>query len=166
MKIRDLILIVHNIRSCQNVGAILRTADGFNVSKVFLTGYTPYPSKENDSRLPHLVRKIDKQIKKASLGAEAFVNWRTEPDIFTLLNKLKKINYKIVGVEQSKNSISLPNYEPPQKVALIVGNEVTGIEPDVLEKCDEIVEIPMLGKKESFNVASSVAIALYHCRYF
>lgn len=158
-------LIAHNLRSAHNVGSLLRTADGLGIEKVWLTGYTPYPKQANDSRLPHLAAKIDKQIAKTALGAENSLNWQSVSDIKEVVDSLRNNDYLICALEQAQNSRPLPSFKPPGKIALIVGREVEGIEPEVLGMCDQKLEIPMLGQKESFNVAQAAAIALYHLRY-
>lgn len=162
---RKIILIAHNIRSTHNVGSLLRTADGLGVEKVYLTGYTPYPAMDNDPRLPHLAAKLTKQIHKTALGAEASLSWQYSPDIFEALSQLKALGYTTAAIEQSAQSVELPTYRPPEKIALLVGREVEGIEPEVLEKVDITLEIPMFGHKESFNVVQAAAMALYHCRF-
>lgn len=163
---RKLILIAHNLRSTHNVGSLLRTAEGLGVEKVYLTGYTPYPSVPNDKRLPHIVRKLDKQIAKTALGAEKSAKWQHCDGINELIDELNSQKFCIVGLEQAPDSIELPSYVPPDKIAIIVGREVEGIEPEVLKMCGQIVEIPMSGQKESFNVSVAAAMALYHCRFF
>lgn len=162
---RELILIAHNIRSTHNVGALLRTADGMGVGKVYLTGYTPYPVAKNDERLPHIAQKLDKQIQKTALGAQNSVDWVHELDINKIVNELKQANYHILALEQTKNSQPLPTFKPSEKLAIIVGREVEGVEPEVLALCQSAIEIPMLGAKKSLNVAQAAAIALYHCRF-
>lgn len=160
---RNIILIGHNLRSSHNVGSLIRTAEGLGVEDVFLTGYSPYPAQANDVRLPHLIAKIDNQISKTALGAEKKLG--TQATIKQLLEQLKHQGYKITAVEQAAKSIKLPDYKPPDKVALLVGREVEGIEAEILAQCDSIIEIPMLGDKESFNVVQAAAMALYHCRF-
>ncbi|HEX4774002.1 MAG TPA: TrmH family RNA methyltransferase [Candidatus Saccharimonadales bacterium] len=160
-----IILIAHNLRSTHNVGSLLRTADGLGVNEVWLSGYTPHPKAEDDDRLPHLAAKIDKQIAKTALGAEKSVKWRQTANIQEALLELKANGYLVVGLEQAENAIPLPEFKPPEKVALIVGREVEGLEPEVLSWCDAIVEIPMFGQKESFNVAVAAAMTLYSLRY-
>lgn len=162
---RSLVLVAHNIRSTHNVGSLLRTADGLGLETVYLTGYTPYPLTANDERLPHLSQKIDNQIVKTALGAEKSMNWQHVAEITPLLNQLRNDGYQIAGLEQATGAIKLPDYRPPQKCAILVGREVEGIEPDVLKLADTIVEIPMLGAKESLNVVQAAAMALYHCRF-
>lgn len=159
---KQLVLIAHNIRSTHNVGSLLRSSDGFGVHKVFLTGYTPYPLQAtNDPRLPHIATKLDKQISKTALGAEKSVHWEHLDTIELALDALRADGYHIVAIEQAATSIALNEYTAPEKLALIVGREVEGIEPEILATCDAILEIPMQGQKESFNVAVAGAIALY-----
>jgi tRNA G18 (ribose-2'-O)-methylase SpoU len=158
----SVVLIVHNLRSSHNVGSLLRTAEGLGVDEVYLTGYTPFPLTENDSRLPHISQKLDKQIAKTALGAEKSLAWRHEDDIATVISDFCSKGYSIVALEQASGAIALPRYTAPDKLALIVGREVEGIEPGVLKMCDQIIEIPMRGSKESFNVVQAAAMALYH----
>lgn len=160
IEMRDIILIAHNIRSTHNVGAFLRTADGFGVGKIIFTGYTPYPTIDGDTRLPHFADKLTRQIHKTALGAELMVPFEyiEEPP----LTELKAQGYTIVGLEQDERSVLLPDYTVPQKVALLLGNEIDGIYPELREQCDALIEIPMQGGKESFNVSVATGIALYH----
>lgn len=157
---RDIVIIAHNIRSTHNVGAFFRTADGFGISKIILSGYTPYPKLESDTRLPHFADKITRQIHKTALGAETTVAFEhtEEPPIAAL----KADGYSVVGLEQDERSVMLPDYKVPNKVALILGNEIDGIYPEYRDQCDALIEIPMHGHKESFNVSVATGIALYH----
>ena len=155
----DIIVIAHNIRSTHNVGAIFRTAEGFGVSKIILSGYTPYPKISKDSRLPHISDKLTSQIHKTALGAEELVPF--EHVELPPLSTLEETGYRIVGLEQADRSITLKDYTSPDKIALLIGEEVHGIEQDLLEQCEDIIEIPMVGKKESFNVSVATGIALY-----
>lgn len=157
-------LIVHNVRSTYNVGSILRSADGFGVNKVYLTGYTPYPTAKKDSRLPHLAAKTHRQIQKTALGAEKSISWHHIDDIYDLLDVLKSGGYQIVALEQTKKATLISKFKPKQDVALVVGSEVGGLPQTVLDICDRHVDIPMSGKKESFNVAVAAAIVLYHLK--
>lgn len=157
-----IIVIVHDIRSCHNVGSLLRTAEGFGVEKVYFTGYSPYPPTENDERLPHISRKLARDIHKTALGAEDLITWEHQNDISKLITRLKLDGFTICALEQSPSAIPLPDYTAPLKVALLLGREVEGIDRDLLTECDELLEIPMAGKKESFNVVQAAAIALYH----
>lgn len=159
---RDIIVIAHNIRSTHNVGAILRTCDGFGVHMLFYSGYTPYPKQIKDSRLPHLADKITRDIEKTALGAEKTVESYPVLDILDTLQTLKIDGYRIIGLEQTKTSVPLNTYHPPQKIALLLGEERYGLTPELIKLCDDIVEIPMTGQKESFNVSVATGITLYH----
>ncbi len=155
----EIVLIAHNIRSTHNVGSIFRTADGLGVRKIILTGYTPYPKHAGDTRLPHIAEKLNSQIHKTALGAEVVVEFEyfDKPPI----DQLRADGYKIVALEQSAHSHGLVGYQPADKIALIIGEEVHGIPAGLMEMCDESIEIPMSGQKESFNVSVATAIALY-----
>lgn len=146
------VLIIHDVRSVHNVGSLFRTADGMGVSKIYLTGYTP-------GSIDRFGRKVA-AFTKVSLGAEDTVSWE-QGDIAEILSQLKEQGFDIVALEQTSRSVSLADYEVEKPVALIVGNEVGGIDAGVLEAVDVVVEIPMKGKKESLNVANAGAIALW-----
>ncbi len=155
----EIIVIAHNIRSTHNVGSIFRTCEGFGVKKLLLTGYTPYPKTLNDTRLPHIIVKLCKDIQKSALGAEHLIPFEHQdvPDLDLLRSK----GFTIVGLEQDEHSVALSDFVPPKKIALLIGEEVNGI-PQVLRKeCQTLVEIPMKGQKESFNVSVATGIALY-----
>ncbi|MDQ5982050.1 MAG: rRNA (guanosine2251-2-O)-methyltransferase [Patescibacteria group bacterium] len=154
-----IIVITHNIRSTHNVGSIFRTSEGFGVRQIILSGYTPYPAIDNDPRLPHIAAKLHGQIHKTALGAEELVpfEYQESPD----LQALKDAGYRIVGLEQDQRSILLHNYQTPDKVALLLGEEVEGITEELRDLCDDLIEIPMHGQKESFNVSVATGIALY-----
>ena len=147
------ILILHNIRSVENVGAIFRTADAAGINKIYLVGYTPCP-------LDRFGRKRG-DLAKSALGAEEFVSWEQKKMIFPLLLKLKKEDFQIIGIEQDRKSIDYKTLKLKNKNAFIVGAEVTGIPKNILEKCDIIAEIPMRGKKESLNVSVACGIVLF-----
>jgi 23S rRNA (guanosine2251-2'-O)-methyltransferase len=153
--IQNRILILPDIRSALNVGAIFRTADAVGMSKIFLTGYTPRPSDQ--------FSRIQKDIAKSALGAEKFISWEYRKSLLVLITKLKKEGFKIIAIEQDKNSVdykkvSIKNFE---KIAFIVGTEVSGLPKNILKKCEIIAEIPMKGKKESLNVSVACGIALF-----
>lgn len=155
----EIIVIAHNIRSILNVGSIFRTCEGFGVKKIYLSGYTPNPS----SGLPHVKEKTARELHKTALGTEKIVNFEYTSDISTTITSLKEEGFKIIGLEQDSRSMLLQNYKPNiNKVALLLGEEVKGITQELRDICDEIVEIPMSGKKESFNVSVATGIALYH----
>ena len=162
---RELVVIAHDIRSTHNVGSLLRTCEGLGITHVYLTGYTPYPElPSGDTRLPHIAQKLGRQIHKTALGAELLVPWSHNPNISACLEQLQQDGYQLVALEQTASSIPLVSYKAPRKVALLLGREVEGIEPAILAKCDDTVEIPMYGRKESFNVVQAAAMALYALR--
>ena len=163
---RRIVLIVHNVRSAHNVGSIFRSADGLGVYRVYLTGYTPYPIAPNDKRLPHVAKRAAAQIAKTALGAEKTLKWQHENDISRLISKLKKDGYSIAALEQTDQAVSLAKFKPTRDIALIVGSEIGGIKPKLLKEADIHLAIPMLGDKDSFNVAAAAAIALYHLRWY
>lgn len=163
---RDIVVIAHDIRSAHNVGSLLRTCEGLGVNHLYFTGYTPYPALPvNDPRLPHIAVKLTKQINKTALGAEAMVPWTQTDSVTSCIERLRADGYTVAGLEQAADSIRLPDYQAPQKIALLLGREVEGIDPVLLEACDVHLEIPMFGQKESFNVVQAAAMALYQFRF-
>lgn len=158
----DIIVIAHNIRSAHNIGAILRTADGFGIKKVICSGYSPYPVMPDDARLPHIYKKLTLEIAKTALGAEHSVGIELSTDVAATLLELKKAGYRIVGLEQHERSVALHEYVPHEKMVLLLGEEVAGIHVDLMELCDDLIEIPMHGVKESLNVSVATGIALFH----
>ena len=163
----EIVVILHNIRSLQNVGSIFRTADGAGIKKIYLCGITPAPVD--------VFNKPRQQLTKVSLGAEKYVEWdgltRSPRAILRLLERLKKEKYKIFSIEQSKKSI--PYYRisarggsanglKKSKIALILGGEIKGLPKSILNKSDKVLEIPMRGKKESLNVAVAFGIVVFH----
>lgn len=157
----SIILLAHNIRSLHNVGSIFRTAEGFAVERIICSGYTPYPALPNDHRLPHLREKMTNVIAKTALGAETLVPFETVEDPMVRLAELRASGYRLVALEQSPDSISLPEYSPAHRLVLILGEEVSGVPSELLALADDIIEIPMYGRKESFNVSVAAGIALY-----
>ena len=156
----SIIVIAHNIRSTHNVGAIFRTAEGLGVERIICSGYTPYPAlSANDPRLPHLAEKLTRQIHKTALGAEKLVPFATSTE--PPLTALRRAGYVIAGLEQSPRAVPLPRYQAPPKLALLLGEEVAGITPELQAACDILLEIPMVGCKESFNVSVAAGMALY-----
>ncbi len=144
------VLVVPNIRSGHNVGAMFRTADGAGVDKIYLSGYSPRP--------PH------PQVDKVSLGAEKAVPWEYAAQPGRLLKKLKAAGYQIVALEQTPKSVSIYQWQPKFPLALVVGNEKTGVTKNLLRYCDLAVAIPMRGAKNSLNVSVAAGIALYYIR--
>ena len=157
----SIILILDNIRSTHNVGSILRTADGFGVASIAMCGYTPYPKIAGDQRLPHEYEKITRAIHKTALGAESYVPIEVFATTEAAVIAARSKGYVIACLEQSPDSTLLPHYNAPEKLAIILGNELTGVSGDTLSTSDLKLEIPMVGKKESFNVSVSAAICLY-----
>ena len=152
-------LILHNIRSTHNVGSIFRTAEGFGVEQIVLSGYTPYPRvASGETRLPHIADKLDSQIHKTALGAEKLVPFNYVEDLGEWIDNFAG---PIIALEQTTTSVNLRDFFAPGRFALIVGEEVHGIADELLDKCDSAIEIPMVGKKESFNVSVACGIALY-----
>lgn len=147
------VLIIQDVRSVINVGAMFRTADAIGIDKIYLTGFTPTPTDR--------FGKVRKDMAKSALGAEKFIPWEYVKNITSLITKLKKEKYFIVGIEQAPNAIDYKKVKFKNKNAFIIGAEVTGIPKNILKKCDIIAEIPMRGKKESLNVSVACGIALY-----
>ena len=161
-----MILVLDNIRSCYNVGAILRTAEGFGVEKVVLSGYTP--RVHDKALLPHLRAKLDKEIHKTALGAEDLLSIYACDDIKTELLGLQKQGWQVVGLENNIVSDKLVRLDDQRltdmlsdKVVLVLGEEVHGIDNSLHDIINLFVEIPMRGKKESFNVSVAAGIAIY-----
>lgn len=147
------ILILHDIRSAQNVGAIFRTADACGIDKIIISGYSPTP-------LDRFGRKRS-DILKSALGAEDTVPWEYSENIMETLMCLKKEGFKIISLEQSEKSVDYKNIKLSDKNIFIVGNEVSGVGQEMLAISDEIAEIPMVGKKESLNVSVATGIFLF-----
>jgi tRNA G18 (ribose-2'-O)-methylase SpoU len=144
-----LVVVLDNIRSCNNIGSVFRTSDALLIEKIYLCGITATPP--------------NKEIHKTALDAEKAVDWEYFKNTEEALKKLKTEGYKIFAVEQVENSISLPDFEPApnEKVALVFGNEVKGVQQIVVNICDGAIEIPQFGTKHSFNVSVSAGIVLW-----
>jgi 23S rRNA (guanosine2251-2'-O)-methyltransferase len=141
--------LLDNIRSAWNVGAIFRTADGLGIDKLYLCGITSTPNSE--------------AVRKTSLGAEEIVAWEYSRNALETVNKLKSEGHKLIALEQDDRAIPLTDYQIPKldPPILIVGNEVTGVDPELLNICDHIIHIPMLGRKRSLNVEVAFGIAAF-----
>ena len=150
---KEVFLVLLNIRSAENVGAIFRTADAAGVSKIYLIGYTPAPVDD--------FKRPNPKIAKAALGAEKTLPWETRKTIDPLLREIKKNNFQIIAIEQAENSVDYKKVKINHPVCFIVGNEVEGLPKSVLNKGDVVAEIPMKGKKESLNVSVATGIALF-----
>lgn len=164
-----LVLVLNNIRSTYNVGAILRTAEGLGVAKVVYAGYTP--RYDDNSLLPHLRAKLNRQIERSAIGAEKMVAQETASDLEKWLDAQKEADWTVVGLEnnlapEEQGRRVILDSESEQKLAadkivLVLGEEVNGIPASVREKMDYFLEIPMAGQKESFNVSVATGIALW-----
>lgn len=150
---KENVVILHNIRSVENVGAMFRTSDAAGINKIYLTGYTPAP-------IDRFGRKR-KDLAKSALGAENFVKWEQKKNIFPLLARLKKEKYFMIAIEQARNSVDYKKVKLKNRNIILVGAEVGGLPKSILKKCDIIAEIPMRGKKESLNVSVALGIALF-----
>jgi len=148
MKKNQIVVVLYNIRSRFNVGAIFRTADAAGISKIYLCGITPAP--------PH--PKID----KVALGAEKIIPFKRYYQTVRLLKKLKKQEFNIVALEQSRKSIAYYKFKPKFPLAIVVGSEVKGLPSTILKECHRIIEIPMRGQKESLNVAIALGIVIFN----
>ncbi len=143
------VVVLDNIRSCHNVGSVFRTSDALLISKIYLCGITATPP--------------DKEIRKTALGAESTVDWKHFTTTVEAAEQLRSEGYTLVAVEQVEGSISLNDYFPSQgeKIALIFGNEVKGVQQEVVTLCDKSIEIPQFGTKHSFNISVSAGIVLW-----
>lgn len=143
------IAVIENVRSAYNVGSLFRTADAFLLQGIYITGYTAKP--------PH------KEIKKTALGAEESVDWQYFQTASEAIIQLKEAGYKVYAVEQVVNSYSLQSMEfkNDDKIAVIFGNEVTGVEQETILQCDACIEIPQLGMKHSLNIATAAGVVLW-----
>lgn len=162
---RKVVLIAHDIRSTHNIGSLLRTGECLGVERVYISGYSPYPSVPNDERLPHIHQKLTAQIHKTALGAESLVPWERQPDLPALIRKLRGNGYTVAALEQAPGSTDISSWIPPDKIAILLGREVEGVEDALLKLCDYAVEIPLFGQKESLNVVQAAAIALYQAQF-
>ena len=148
-QLRELKILLHNVRSMHNVGAAFRSADAFGIYQILISGFTPYPPRP--------------EISKTAIGAEKHVDWQHIDEINPAVEELKESGYILVGLEQTTDSILLPDYAIPgdKKICLVFGNEVTGIDEEILPHIDQFVEIPQYGHKHSLNVSVTVGVALY-----
>ncbi len=144
-----IVAVLENIRSAYNVGSVFRTADAFLLEAIYITGYTAVP--------PH------KEIKKTALGAEETVSWSHFNNASEAIKHLKEQQYQVYAVEQVKDSISLEKitFDEKAKIAVVFGNEVTGVEQDTILQCDGCIEIPQLGMKHSLNIATAAGVVLW-----
>lgn len=156
---------MHNIRSAHNVGSLLRTAEGLGVRRVYFSGYSPYPALANDPRLPHEAARASRQIQKTSLGAEENLELAPTSELVRLARDLGAEGYHLVALEQAPQAVLIGDFKAPDKIALLVGNELKGLDSEALSLADAVIELPMYGKKESYNVAVAGGMALHHLRH-
>ena len=143
------VLVLDNIRSAHNVGSAFRTADAFGVDKIYLGGICPVPPSP--------------ELHKVALGAEEVVPFEQVSDVVDLVHRLQADGYQVVAVEQTVNSVKLDTFqrEPGQKYALVFGNEVAGVQQEVVDACDFALEIPQQGTKHSLNVSVSIGVVMW-----
>jgi 23S rRNA (guanosine2251-2'-O)-methyltransferase len=144
-----LVVVLDSIRSKNNVGSVFRTCDAFRVAHLHLCGYTPAPP--------------DRDIVKTSLGAEESVAWTHTQDALALVQQLKAEGYTLLSVEQAEHSTALPDFrpEPGRRYAIVMGNEVGGVDQAIVDLSDAVIEIPQYGTKHSLNIAVAAGIVLY-----
>jgi len=147
----EVVLVLDNIRSLYNVGSMFRTADGFGVKRIYLCGITGTPEQHG--------------VQKVALGAEKSVPWEHAGRTWAVVERLKQAGYAAVGLEKCAGAVDLAAFKPKFPLALIVGNEVNGLSPALRRRLDAVVQIPMAGVKQSFNVAVACALALYGLRH-
>lgn len=148
---REIVVVLDNIRSMYNTGSIFRTADGFGIKKLFLCGITPTPNQ--------------KKLHKTSLGSESNLLWEYQNNCVILCQRLLKEGYQLLCLENSDSASVILDFSissNDRKIAVIVGNEKSGVDPGVLKICNQVISIPMAGIKESFNVTVALGIMLYH----
>jgi len=150
-------IVLDDIRSSHNVGSIFRTADALGLGKsktigLYLAGYTPSPKDK--------FGRANKDIAKVALGAEETVSWQSVKSVTSLIKKLQTNGVRVVAVEQSPRAIDYKKFRMRGPTAFVFGNEVTGVSEKTLALCDEVIEIPMLGEKESLNVSVALGIAM------
>ena len=144
-----IVVVLDNIRSCNNIGSVFRTSDALLIEKIYLCGITATPPNN--------------EIRKTALDAEKSMNWEYFEHTEEAVKKLKDEGYKVYAIEQVENSISLPDFKPEknEKVALVFGNEVKGVKQSVVNLCHGSIEIPQYGTKHSFNISVSAGIVLW-----
>ncbi|MEK7659690.1 MAG: TrmH family RNA methyltransferase [Patescibacteria group bacterium] len=150
---QEVIAMLHNIRSLQNVGAMFRTADAAGIQRIILTGYTPTPL--------NLLGEVRTEFAKTALGAERSVQWEQKKNISSVISQLKSEGHNIYAIEETMGAKNIFTYRTKKPCAFVVGNEVTGLSRAVLVKCDAVLAIPMKGIKESLNVSVAFGIAAY-----
>ncbi len=145
----QVIVILDNIRSGNNIGSVFRTSDALRTEGVFICGISAKPPQRD--------------IQKTALGSTETVDWEYFESTIDALKKAKEMGYKVIALEQTHGSIMLDEFKPSSedKIAIVVGNEVRGVDQEVIDRCDEVIEIPQFGSKHSFNVSVSTGIILW-----
>ena len=148
-KKQEVYIVLNNVRSLHNVGSTFRTSDAFGIKKLFLCGITGTPP--------------DREIHKTALGAELSVEWQYHKNSLEIVEQLKQAGVKVLAVEQTTNSSSLKMVfeKETSPIALVFGNEVNGVDQNIIDECDNVIEIPQIGAKHSLNVSVSVGIVLW-----
>ena len=146
-KKKPVVIVLDNIRSAHNVGSIFRTSDAFLITKLILCGITPTPPSN--------------EIRKSALGSTNSVEWVKEEETGIAINPLKKEGYYIVGVEQVEEATEIQKFQNNKPIALIFGHEVNGISQEIIDTCDEIIEIPQYGTKHSLNISVCAGIVMW-----
>jgi len=147
------VLVLDNIRSVYNVGAIFRTADALAIDRIYLVGITPAPVDR--------FGRFRKDLAKAALGAEKSVTWESVTSLTSIFKKLKATGYQLIAIEQGFRSVDYKIVQTKNRVAFVVGEETKGISKKFLKLCDLVAEIPMRGQKESLNVSVATGVALF-----
>ena len=144
-----IVIVLENIRSAYNVGSVFRTADAFLLKTIYICGYTAHP--------PH------KEIKKTALGADETMSWKYFKNTWEAVDEMRNEGYKIFAVEQAEGSCKLQevNFDQQEKIAVIFGNEVTGVEQSTIQLTDGCIEIPQLGMKHSLNIATAAGVVVW-----
>ena len=158
---KSTVVVLNDLRSLYNVGAICRSAEGLGVDQLLCCGSTPYLVSSQDSRPPYVRDRARKEIHKTALGAEESLPPTHAADLNEVIANFRQKQYGIYAIEQATTSQPINQVQFAEKSLLILGSETSGLTDDILELVDQIVEIPMPGKKESLNVASAAAIAIY-----
>lgn len=153
---REMAVLLHNVRSAHNVGSIFRTADAAGISRIVLTGYTPAPVDR--------FGRVQKEVAKTALGAELVIPWTTERGATEAISGLKKRGWAVVGIEQDERALDYREFRLRRKTVFVLGNEVRGLSSAVRRACDSLIQIPMHGAKESLNVGVAAGIVLFSVR--
>ena len=142
-----LIIVLDNIRSLNNIGSVFRTADCFRIEKIYLCGITATP--------PH------RDIHKTAIGATETVDWEHQESSLEVVKHLQDQGWKCHAIEQTENALMLNEFQPKEKIAIVMGNEVEGVEQEVIDQCDGVIEIPQFGSKHSLNISVCTGIVVW-----